>query len=461
MRPGDDDLWLLPLGGCGEIGMNLNLYGHAGQWLMVDCGITFARPGETGPHVQMPDPAFIASRREQLQALIVTHAHEDHVGAVAHLWPQLQCPVYVTRFCRAILERKLREAGLLNRVPLKALRNDTAVQLGPFRVEPIGLTHSTPETQALLIETAVGRVFHTADWKLDPDPVVGATYSEKRLKGLAVLGIDAMVCDSTNALTPGRSTSEGELSEGIEDLVRSAPGRVVIACFGSNVARLATIARVAERCGRYPGLIGRSLHNYYAAARAAGLWNEGPTLIDSAHLGYLPREETLAIATGSQGEPRAALDRLAADSHPDLSLESGDRVVFSSRVIPGNEDAVERLCDRLQRLGVDVVHDTQSNRPIHASGHPAQDELRELYQWVDPAIAIPVHGEAEHLEAHRLLARELDVSRQLVGRNGDLFMIKPTPGIRRGAAPVGRLGLDRGQLQPLSSGATPASAVHG
>lgn len=443
MIPSTRDLWLLPLGGCGEIGMNLNLYGHAEQWLMVDCGITFAGPGDTGPQIQMPDPAFIAERKEHLAGLIITHAHEDHVGAVAHLWPQLGCPVYTTRFCAEILRRKLTEAGLLHRVPLKILKPSERFTLGPFDIECIDLTHSTPETQALLIRTAAGNVFHTADWKLDPDPVVGADYSEQRLRALAAEPVTAMVCDSTNALVPGRSPSEGALEVGLEEVIGSATGRVVVACFGSNVARLATIARVAERCGRYVGLIGRSLVTYHAAARAARLWNPALTLIEPEHLGYLPAREVLAIATGSQGEPRAALDRLAANNHPNLSLGDGDTVIFSSRVIPGNELAVERLGERLKNLGVTLFRDEESNRPIHASGHPARDELADLYRWVQPAIAVPVHGEGQHLEAHGELAEQLGIGRQLVGRNGDLFMLAPTPGIRRGAAPVGRIGLDQ------------------
>ncbi|MEM1433765.1 MAG: ribonuclease J [Pseudomonadota bacterium] len=449
MIPAQEDLWLLPLGGCGEIGMNMNLYGHDGDWLMVDCGITFSEPGSTDPHVQTPDPAFIAERRDRLRGLIITHAHEDHVGAVAHLWPQLQCPVYATRFCAELLKRKLTEAGLLRRVPLRSFRAGDRFSVGSFDVEAVQLTHSTPETQGLVLRTGAGTVFHTADWKLDPDPVVGDSYSAAQLKALGEEGIDAMVCDSTNALVPGYSPSEGALEQGLEDQIRAAPGRDIAACFGSNVARLATLVRIAERCGRYAGLIGRSLHNYYHAARAANVWNPALELIDAEHLGYLPRSEVLAIATGSQGEPRAALDRLAADTHPALSLERGDTVLFSSRVIPGNETAVASLIERLERRGAHIITDEQSNLPIHASGHPAQEELKQLYEWVAPAIAVPVHGADEHLDGHAALARQLGIPRQLNGRNGDLFMLAPVPGMRRAAAPVGRLGLDQKGLRRL------------
>ena len=449
MTPAPDDLWFLPLGGTGEIGMNLNLYGHDGRWLMVDCGITFARPGETGPHVQMPDPTFISERRKTLEALIVTHAHEDHVGAVAHLWPRLQCPVYTTPFTGEILKRKLGEAGLLGKVPLHIVAPGTDRRLGPFHVEWIWLTHSTPESQALLIRTEAGTVFHTADWKLDESPVLGPDYDAGRYRALGQEDIVAMVCDSTNALVAGRSRSEGELHRGLLKLVDAAPARVIVGCFGSNVARLQTIARVAEETGRYLALLGRSLRNYYSAARAAGIWNNRFKTIPSNDLGYLPRNEVLAIATGSQGEPRAALDRLAGGNHPDFELEPGDRVLMSARVIPGNEPAVASLVARLESRQVDVFPDGAIDAPIHASGHPAQGELRDMYRWVKPRVAIPVHGEPMHMRANAAIAREEGVPRQLRGMNGDLFMLAPHIGIRRGAAPTGRLGLDREGLVPV------------
>jgi ribonuclease J len=446
MNPTNNDLWFLPLGGCGEIGMNMNLYGHDSAWLMVDCGITFAGSGESGPHVQMADPDFICQRRDRLTALLITHAHEDHVGAVAHLWRQLQCPVYCTAFTAAILRRKLMEAGLVNDVPIHIIRSPFRHQLGVFDVEWLDLTHSTPESQALMIRTSAGSVFHTGDWKLDPDPVIGPDFAKQTLKNLGSETIAAMVCDSTNALEPGRSISEGALYAGLKEQVASAPGRVFVGCFGSNIARLATLAKVAEETGRYAALIGRSLHNYHAAARAADLWHVNLDFIESSDLGYLPPEEVLAVVTGSQGEPRAALDRLAADNHPDLSVEAGDTLLMSARVIPGNEAAVTALARRLDRRGVRVVKDEELNAPIHASGHPAQDELADMYQWVQPEIAIPVHGEPQHMQANAELAQAQGIPTQMTGLNGDLFMLAPQRGIRRGAAKVGRLGLDRNKL---------------
>ena len=422
--------------------MNLNLYGHNGRWLMVDCGVTFAKRGTPGPHVQMPDPAFVVERRQALTALLVTHAHEDHVGAVAHLWPSLRCPVYATPFAAEILRRKLAEAGLLSQVPVRIVMPGDTLLLDEFEVEWISLTHSTPESQALVIRTAADNIFHTGDWKLDDDPVVGPVSPVDRLKALADEDILAMVCDSTNALVEGHSISEGELAAPLNDLIAQAPGRIVVGCFGSNIARLHTLARLARQNGRYAGLLGRSLRNYHGAALAAGVWDTGLNLIDPSHLGYLPRDEVLAVATGSQGEPGAALDRLATDSHPDMSLEPGDRVLMSCRVIPGNDVPVAALHERLRSLAVDVITDADLNLPIHASGHPARAELRDLYSWIRPDVAIPVHGESDHMLANAQLADEVGVSRQLRGENGDLFMLAPQVGIRRGATPVGRLGLD-------------------
>ena len=422
--------------------MNMSLYGHDGHWLMVDCGIGFDRDSaETRIITAMPD--FIAARRDQLAGLLVTHAHEDHVGAVADHWPELRCPVYCTRFTAEILSRKLAEAGLLGVTPVNVVETGERHSLHPFDIEWVALTHSTPESQALVIRTPAGNVFHTGDWKLDPAPVVGQGFDAAVYRRIGDEGITAMVCDSTNATVEGRSPSEGELYNGLLSRVVAATGRVVVACFGSNVARLTTLARIAVATGRYPGLLGRSLANYYRAARASGLWLLEQELVPAAHLGYLPAQEVFAIATGSQGERGAALSRLAAGDHPDLDLEPGDTVIFSSRVIPGNEPALAALDARLGAMGVNVIHDVEEASPIHASGHPARDELRDMYDWIGPRIALPVHGEGRHLDAHAELARDLGVPVQLNGRNGDLFLLAPQPGLRRGAAPVGRIVLRR------------------
>lgn len=421
--------------------MNFNLYGHDARWLAVDCGVMFGNEHTPGPPVQMADPDFIAARRDQLEALIVTHAHEDHVGGVAWLWRQLRCPVYTTAFTAEVLRRKLAEQGLIDQVPVNVVGRGDRVAIGSFDVEWVGLTHSIPEPNALFIRTAAGNVFHTADWKLDPDPVVGEAFSEAAYRRLAREGVDAMVCDSTNATLAGHSRSEGELFAGLRDVVAAARGRVVIGCFGSNVARLHTLARVAQATGRTMGLLGRSLYNITGAARATGVWQSDVKLVNASDLGYFPRSEVMVVATGSQGEPKAALARLATDRHPDLSLDAGDTVIFSSKVIPGNERSVERLVGRLEDMGVRVVTADDAALPIHASGHPAADELRQMYEWVAPRIAIPTHGEGRHLQANADIAREAGVRRQLLGENGDLFVIAPQPAVRRKFARVGRLGL--------------------
>jgi ribonuclease J len=442
MNPTAKDLWLLPLGGCGEIGINLNLYGHDGKWLMVDCGIGFERGGSS-TRVFTPDPAFIAARREQLLGLLITHAHEDHVGAVAHLWPQFRCPVYCTRFTSEILRGKLAEAGLTEQVPVHVVSARSRQQLEPFDVEWFDLTHSTPESQALMIRTAVGKVFHTGDWKLDKTPVVGAAYDAAALERLADEPVLAMVCDSTNALVEGFSASEGELYQSLLAHVKLAPRRVFVGCFGSNIARLHTLARIAVTAERYPGLLGRSLEKYYRAARNSGLWTLDVEFIRPDHLGHLPASEVFAIATGSQGEGNAALSRLAAGNHPAVELEPEDTVIFSSRVIPGNEESLARLHRRLEARGVHVIADGKVANTIHASGHPAREELRQMYRWIRPGIAVPVHGEPQHLDAHAELAKQEGVPIQLKGRNGDLFLLAPQPGVRRGVAAVGRIPLER------------------
>ncbi|MCH8550379.1 MAG: ribonuclease J [Natronospirillum sp.] len=451
MTPNASDLWFLPLGGCGEIGMNLNLYGHDGQWLMVDCGVTFAAPDApvSEPHVQMADPRFIEDRRDALVGLVVTHAHEDHIGGVAHLWPRLRCPVFTTPFAAEILRRKLGEVGLDGVVPVIIVPPGEQRFIGAFNVEWIDLTHSIPEPSALMLRTPAGNIFHTADWKLDPNPVLGKPYDPATYQRLGTETIDAMVCDSTNATLAGHSASELSLEPGLREVISSAQGRVVVTCFASNLARLVTLARIARETGRHLSLFGRSLNNMVSAARATGIWPEGVSFVPPRDLGYFPRDTVMAIATGSQGESRAALSRLARDRHPYLSLDPGDRVVFSARIIPGNEREVERLIAQLRQQEVEVITSEAYPLPIHASGHPAEDELRAMYDWIQPEIAIPVHGEAAHIKANADIARACGIPRQLQGQNGDLFFIAPMPGVRRGAAPTGRLGLQGELLRSL------------
>ena len=439
MTPEQQDFWFLPLGGTGEIGMNMNLYGHDGQWLMVDCGVIFAKNNEVDgeaimkdqPHIQMADPKFIVDRRKQLAGLVITHAHEDHIGAVPYLWRKLKCPIYTTAFTAEILRRKLIEVGLDGKVPVTVVDANETVNIGVFNVRWVALTHSIPEPYGMVISTPVGRVFHTADWKLDKAPVIGLPYNKEAYKNLATQNIDAMVCDSTNANVPGWSASEASLYQGLKKHVEQAKGRVIVTCFGSNLARLHTLARIAKETERHLGLLGRSMVNMMSAAKTTGLWTSVETHIDSAHLGYLPASTVLLVATGSQGEPRTALNRLSMNSFRDMALEPGDTVIFSSKVIPGNELPIEQMIERLKALKVDVITEDNSEVAIHASGHPAAEELQAMYQWVKPRCAIPVHGEPHHLNANAAVAKQADVSQQLLGNNGDLYYISPALGIRR------------------------------
>jgi ribonuclease J len=321
--------------------------------------------------------------------------------------------------------------------------------VGVFNLQWVTLTHSVPEAYALTIRTPVAKVFHTADWKLDPDPVIGEPYSEAEYRAIGDEGMDAMVCDSTNANVKGHSTSEAVLAAGLQQLIEQAPGRVVIGCFGSNLARMKTIYDIAAKCDRHVSLLGRSMINMAAAAKKAGIWPEQRNIVDSGYLAYMPQKAVIAVATGSQGEPRTALYRLSHDNFHDLSLEPGDTVIFSSRAIPGNEQDIESLIARLEALGVTVITQESTELEIHASGHPAMEELEKMYQWIRPDMAIPVHGEPLHLRANGKIANATGVPRHQIGKNGDIFYIAPYRGIRRNAVKTGRLGLKNRKLSPI------------
>ncbi|MGE0420513.1 MAG: ribonuclease J, partial [Acetobacteraceae bacterium] len=446
-EPGDGELLFLPLGGTGEIGMNLNLYGHAGKWLMVDLGITFGDDTTPGVEVITPDPAFIEERREDLVGLVLTHAHEDHLGAVPYLWRRLRCPIYATPFTANFLRHKLAEADLLQEVPLHEVPLSGRFSVAPFDLELITLTHSIPEPNALVVRTPAGRVLHTGDWKLDPDPVIGPTTDEAALIRAGEEGIDAMVCDSTNAMVEGSSGSEGDVYENLLRIAENCEQRVAVACFASNVARLETVAKVGHALGRDVALVGRSLWRVYAAARASGYLGHLPPFVSEEHVGFLPRERTLIICTGSQGEPRAALPRIAGGGHPHVSLDAGDTVVFSSRKIPGNEQAIGRLQNRLVERGIAVVSGDRAG--VHVSGHPARDELAQMYRWVRPRVAVPVHGEPRHLAAHAKLALECQVPRAITIANGSVVRIAPGEAAVIDEVFSGRLAVDGNRLIAL------------
>ncbi len=444
-----DELAFLALGGVGEIGMNLSLYGYAGRWLMVDCGISFADDTLPGVDVIMPDPGFIADRAGALAGLVVTHAHEDHIGAIPYLWPRLRCPVYATPFTAAVLRQKLIEANLEHEVPVTEVPMSGRFTVGPFEVELVTLTHSIPEPNAVVLRTPLGTVLHTGDWKFDPDPLVGARSDMARLRQLGDEGVLAMICDSTNALRPGEAGSEADVRRSLIDLVGRCRQRVVVACFASNVARLQSAAAAAAAHDRHAALVGRSLWRIDHAARETGYLEQVPPFLTDEEAAYLPREKVVLICTGSQGEPRSALSRIADDDHPEIMLEPGDTVIFSSRVIPGNERAIGRLQNRLAALGVEII--TEQDHLIHVSGHPAQDELTRMYQMVRPQIAVPVHGETRHLMAQARLAEQCQVPQALVTRNGEVVRLAPGPAAVLGEVPTGRLVVDGKHLLPVGS----------
>ena len=441
-----EDLCFLPLGGTGEIGMNLNLYRCQGKWLAVDCGIGFGGAAHPEVDVMMADPSFIAARRDQLLGLVITHAHEDHIGAVAWLWPQLRCPVYATPFAAAVLKRKLGEVGLVNQVKLHVVQPGGEINLKPFAIRLIRMSHSIPEAQALAIDTPYGTVLHTGDWKLDPTPMLGPPSDELALAELAKKPVLAMICDSTNAMVEGHSGSEKDVSQVLTALIRDLRGRVAVTCFASNVARMESIARAAAAAGRSVVLVGRSLRNIDAAARECGYLRSIPPFLREDDADDLPDDNVLILITGSQGEARSALSRVAMDTHPRIALGEGDTVIFSSRVIPGNERAIGLVQDNLVRRGVNVM--TDEDHAVHVSGHPARDELRRLYRLVKPKYAVPVHGEWRHLTAHAALARE-EGAIPILLEDGDILNLAPGTVEIVDSAPVGRLVLDENRLIPM------------
>jgi len=446
-----DSLYFLPLGGSGEIGMNLNLYAHQGKWLMVDLGITFGDDSTPGVDVIMPDPGFIAERAEDLAGIVITHAHEDHVGAVPYLWPELGCPVYCTPFTASVLRAKLVERQMADHVQIIEIPLSGRFEVGPFALELVTVTHSIPEPNALVIRTGAGTVVHTGDWKLDPDPVIGAAADEEALRRLGDEGVMALVCDSTNALMPGTSGSEAAVRDSLINLFGRYSNRIAVGCFATNVARLHSIAVAAAAHDRHVALIGRSLWRINEAARANGYLADLPPFISEKDAGFLPRDKVVMVCTGSQGEPRAALARIAAGDHPEVAFERGDVVIFSAREIPGNEKAIASVQNRLIRQGVEVV--TADDAFVHVSGHPGRDELVRMYQWIRPSLAIPVHGEQRHLVAHAQLAQECQVPHTIVPENGMMIRISAEGAEVVGHVPAGRLCVDGRRIVPLGGGA--------
>jgi ribonuclease J len=445
---------MVPLGGTGEIGMNCYCYGSGPEdereWLMVDLGVKFGGDSEPGIDVILPDVNFIAKNRKKLAGLVLTHAHEDHIGGVPWLWPQLKCPVYCTPFAAALLNNKLKEHGLDEDVKVHVIPLAGRFKVGGFDLEFVNVTHSIPEPCALFIKTRYGNAFHSADWKIDRTPTFGAGIDERRLMEIGKSGVDVLVCDSTNVLREGFSPSERDVADTLMDIVGHATGRVAITTFASHVERVASAVRAARAHGREVVLAGRAMRNTIEAARACGYLHDAGAFLDEDSFGYLPPNKIMLLCTGSQGEPRAAIARIAEDNHPNIALEKGDLVIFSSRTIPGNEKEVALVHNNLAKLDVDVL--TADDALVHASGHPRQDELRLMYEWLMPKAVVPMHGEARHLRAQSLFAKRCGIVQTLIPVDGYVMRLAPGPLEIYDKVSCGRLHVDGKLIVPAEDG---------
>ncbi len=416
LKKHQNDLLFLPLGGANEIGMNLNLYHLDGKWIMIDCGMGFAYD-IPGVDMMTADISFIKANRKNLLGIIITHIHEDHLGAVQHLWRELEAPVYATEFAANFLRTKLQESRLDKEVPIHLIDGSKDLNLNPFQLEFVGLTHSVPEMKAVIVKTRKGNILHTGDWKFDPDPVVGELSEKERIKAYGDRGeILAVVCDSTNALSEGHSRSEGELYDSLKSLIIGRTGLVGVTTFASNLARIHTIARIARDVGRKVVLAGFSLHRLHEVGKKSGYFAENFEFVSDREMKFYDKKELLVISTGCQGEPNAATRKIATDNHPTIRFTKGDLMIFSSKIIPGNEKKIFELFDELAKKQIDVM--TEKDHFVHVSGHPSQDELREMYALAQPKIAIPVHGEFIHTKTHAELAKNCGVPRVIQIENG-------------------------------------------
>ena len=444
MKPGKE-LLFLALGGSGEIGMNVNLYGCDGKWIMVDLGLTFADPYYPGVELVLPDLAFIEERKADLLGIVLTHGHEDHIGAIPYLAHELGVPLYATPFTAGLIAGKLEEEGLADEVQLRTVEMEGDFRLGPFGFRYIPLAHSIPEGNALLIDTPYGRIFHTGDWKLDDTPQLGDPSTEAELRAIGDEGVLALVCDSTNVFQEAPSGSELGVRQGLDEVIQGADCRVLVTTFASNAARLKTLGHVAQDTGRKVCIAGRSLDRILRVAKSVGYLTDFPEIIDFDEAMALPRREVMIIATGGQGEARAALARIAFDQHR-LKLDPGDLVVFSSKQIPGNEIAIGRIQNELAARGIDMITDRQA--PVHVSGHPGRPELAAMYDWIRPEIIVPVHGEMRHMMEQARFARARGIPHGIVQKNGDLVRLAPEGPEKLSEERVGRLILDGDVILP-------------
>ena len=444
MKPGKE-LLFLALGGSGEIGMNVNLYGCEGKWIMVDLGLTFADPAYPGVELVLPDLAFIEERRADLLGIVLTHGHEDHIGAIPYLAHDLGVPLYATPFTAGLIAGKLEEEGLTGQVRLETVEMEGDFRLGPFGFRYIPLAHSIPEGNALLIDTPYGRIFHTGDWKLDDTPQLGDPSTEAELRAIGDKGVLALVCDSTNVFQEAPSGSELGVRRGLDEVVAAADCRVLVTTFASNAARLKTLGHVAQDTGRKVCIAGRSLDRILKVSKSVGYLTDFPETIDFEEAMRLPRREVMIIATGGQGEARAALARIAFGQHK-LALDPGDLVIFSSKQIPGNEIAIGRIQNELASRRIDMIIDRQA--PVHVSGHPGRPELAAMYDWIRPEIIVPVHGEMRHMMEQARFARARGIPHGIVQKNGDLVRLAPNGPEKLSEERVGRLILDGDVILP-------------
>jgi len=434
-----------PLGGSGEIGMNMNLFSYGNlenrKWIIVDIGVTFADDTVPGVDLIYPDPGFIVDKKDDLVALVLTHAHEDHIGAIAHIWPKLQCNIYATPFTSVLIQEKFKEKKINIGNKLKIVQLNGNITVGPFKIEFVTLTHSILEPNGLSIETPAGVVLHTGDWKCDPNPLIGETVNEKKLKEIGSRGVLAMICDSTNVFSPGKAGSEADVRVSLLKIMKNKKKRIIVTSFASNVARMESIFYCAEKTGREISLVGRSMHRIYKAARQCGYLNNLITPLDSRKAKKISRSKIIYLCTGSQGEPYGAMMRISNYIHPDVVIEPNDSVIFSSKMIPGNEKKLYKLHNLLVKNGIEVI--SEENNFVHVSGHPNRDDLKEMYNWVKPRAVIPVHGEHRHMIEHINFAKEMQVPFPVQVENGDIVQLFPgeSPKVID-KAPTGRMYVD-------------------
>ena len=449
-----EKLLFCPLGGSGEIGMNMNLYAYGTdenqKWIIVDMGVTFADDSIPGVDLIYPDAGFIIDKKDDLLGIVLTHAHEDHIGSIVHIWPKLKCEIYATPFTSVLIQEKFKEKKIDITNYLKIVELNSQIKLGPFEIDFVTLTHSILEPNGLSITTPEGVILHTGDWKVDPNPLIGNKVDEKKLKTIGEKGVIAMICDSTNVFSPGRAGSEYDVRESLLKIISNQNKRVLVTSFASNVARMESIFYIAKQTKRNISLVGRSMHRIYKAAKQCGYLRDVIEPIDPREANKISRERIIFLCTGSQGEPMGALNRIANEVHPDVNLESGDTIIFSSKIIPGNEKKLYALQNMIIKKDIEVI--TEENAFVHVSGHANRDDLKDMYQWVKPKCVIPVHGEHRHMKEHISFAKEMQIPFNLKIENGDIIQISKDqkPEIID-QAPTGKVYLDGNVAVSLDS----------